>query len=337
MNQKVLLIMPNFFDYPQAICAELNNMGYEVDYFDDRPSTKGIVKALIRINRNIISYYIKRYFSRVMSHIQEKEYNFVILISGQSLSFSKEMILQIKESQKNAKFILYQWDSLKNFPYIKQMQHFFDICYSFDSEDVKNNPELHFLPLFYTQRYRKIGQIEDNAFKYDFCFIGTAHPKKYKLIKRMSDQLDITYPKQFIYFYFPSYLVYFYRKLMNKEFKNAHWKEFHFKPLSGDELDKIYYQTRCVLDSAQEGQSGLTIRILEALGSKKKIITTNENVKFYDFYCEQNIYIYTGEKFDLHSPFFTKGYLNLPEQIYNKYSLNNWLSTILNLREYDEY
>lgn len=34
MKRKLLLIMPNFFDYPQAICEELEKMGgwgYEVD------------------------------------------------------------------------------------------------------------------------------------------------------------------------------------------------------------------------------------------------------------------------------------------------------------------
>ena len=33
MKRKLLLIMPNFFDYPQAICEELEKMGYEVDCF----------------------------------------------------------------------------------------------------------------------------------------------------------------------------------------------------------------------------------------------------------------------------------------------------------------
>ena len=50
MKRKLLLIMPNFFDYPQAICEELEKMGgwgYEVDCFDDRPSTNGMVKAII--------------------------------------------------------------------------------------------------------------------------------------------------------------------------------------------------------------------------------------------------------------------------------------------------
>lgn len=72
MKRKLLLIMPNFFDYPQAICEELENMGYEVDCFDDRPSTNGMVKAIIRVNKNLIGQYINRYFEKVMKTVRAK-------------------------------------------------------------------------------------------------------------------------------------------------------------------------------------------------------------------------------------------------------------------------
>ena len=60
------------------------------------------------------------------------------------------MIAKIKDCQPNAKFILYQWDSIKNFPYIVRMHKYFDKCYSFDKEDVGHYPCLQFLPLFLT-------------------------------------------------------------------------------------------------------------------------------------------------------------------------------------------
>ena len=303
MKQNILLIMPNFFDYPQIISKELEGMGYEVDYFDDRPSTSGIVKAIIRVNRNMISRYIKNYFDKIMSTVQSKKYDIVFLISGQSLSFSEEMILQIKKAQKTAKFILYQWDSLKNFPYIQKMEKYFDKCYSFDRKDVEENPKLNFFDAALDCRYEKIGKSSKKNYKYDFCFIGTAHPKKYKFIREMSKQLKNIYPKQYIYFFFPSLIVFFYRKVMNKELRKAHLQEFHFKPLSGEELESIYKESKCILDSAQDGQLGLTIRIFEALGAKKKIITTNEDIKNYDFYREENIYVYDGNGFDHSSPF----------------------------------
>jgi len=325
---KLLLIMPNFFDYPKVIVDELNKMGYEVDFFDDRPSTSGIVKAIIRVKKDLIKKYIEKYFDEIMSTIKSKKYDVVFLISGQSLSFTEDMINEIKKEQPQAKFVLYQWDSLKNFPYIKKMHTYFDKCYSFDRDDVKANSNLRFLPLFYSERYRLIGEKNIKNYRYDFSFVGTAHPKKYKFINEMSSQLKGIYPNQFIYFFFPSRLVFFYRKLFNKELRNARYDEFHYTALTGKEMDDLITESRCILDSAQAGQLGLTIRVIEALGAKKKLITTNEDVKNYDFYKEENVYIYDGT-FDFSSKFFTEEYVELDEDVYKKYSVTSWLTEIL--------
>lgn len=328
MKKKLLLIMPNFFDYPQAISEELVRMGYEVDCFDDRPSTNGFVKAIIRINKDLIRHYIKRYFNNVMQTIRRKKYDVVFLISGQSLSFSENMLQQIKDEQPQAKYVLYQWDSLKNFPYIEKIEPYFDKCYSFDKNDAIRNSNLKFLPLFYTRRYEHIGEWEKKDYKYDFCFVGTAHPKKYKFIQRMTQQLNSVYPNQFVYYFFPSRIVFLYRKFMNSELRHASYSEFHFESLSGKELDNIYGNSRCVLDSAQAGQIGLTIRVLEALGAKKKLITTNEDVVNYDFYKPENIYVYK-DKIDLENIFFNSEYIDIESGIYKKYSLRNWLRKII--------
>ncbi|OAA86966.1 hypothetical protein [Clostridium ljungdahlii] len=325
---KLLLIMPNFFDYPQVISEELNNLGYEVDCFDDRPSTNGFIKAIIRVKKDLINHYIKVYFNKMMETVRKNRYDIVLLISGQSLSFSADMIKEVRKSQPNAKFVLYQWDSLRNFPSIQNVHEYFDKCYSFDKEDVNDNSNLKFLPLFYSKRYEEIAQKADIEIKYDFCFVGTAHPKKYKYINMMSEQLMTVYNNQFIYFFFPSRLVFLFRKLRNMELRKAQYNEFHYTPLNGEEMDKLISQSRCILDSAQAGQVGLTIRVLEALGAKKKLITTNEDIKNYDFYQEENIYVYDG-KFDYNSVFFSQDYKSIAKEIYEKYSLKNWLKIIL--------
>lgn len=83
----------------------------------------------------------------------QKKYDVVFLISVQSLSFSEDMIQQIKDEQPQAKYVLYQWDSLKNFPYIEKIEPYFDKCYSFDKNDVETHGNLKFLPLFYIYIY----------------------------------------------------------------------------------------------------------------------------------------------------------------------------------------
>lgn len=326
--KKLLLIMPRFFDYPDVISEELQNMGYEVDFYDDRPSTKGIVKAIIRVNQNLIHGYIRRYFDRMMEYVRRQKYDTVFLISGQSLSFSKEMLQELKACQKQAEFVLYQWDSMKNFPYIREMHGLFDRMLSFDRADCETVSDLQFLPLFYSRKYEEIGKKKTNSYQYDFSFVGTAHPKKYKFIRQMSEQLKSVYPKQFIYFFFPSVFAYYYRKLCASELKHARKSEFHFVPLKGAEMDSLITGTRCILDSPQAGQKGLTIRVLEALGAKKKLITTNEDVRQYDFYRPENIYIYQ-DKIDLEDVFFSVPYQEIEPEIYEKYALRNWLSYCL--------
>ncbi len=324
---KLLLIMPRFFNYPEVIQKELNEMGYEVDFFDDRPSTNAWVKAAIRINKGLIYSYIEQYFEKVMQTVGSKKYDVVFLISGQSLSFSEDMIRQIKECQPAAKFVLYQWDSQTNFPYIKRVQKYFNKCYSFDRQDVAETPGLRFLPLFYSRMYEEIGSCKNADFIYDVSFVGTAHPKKYKFVRLMSEQLKAAYPKQFIYYFFPSPIVYFYRKLRNKELRKAKYSEFHFTSLREPEMNRIYSSSRCVLDSAQDGQCGLTIRVLEALGAKRKLITTNKDIVNYDFYRPENIYLYDGD-IDLNHIFFQSDYREIERDIYEKYALRNWLQEI---------
>lgn len=323
--KKALLIMPDFFNYPSIISKKLEEMGYEVKFVNDRPSNNAVVKTFIRLNRNILSIYIRKYFDKLLSEIANTSFDLVLLISGQSLSFSESMIKELRIRQKKAMFILYQWDSENNFPYIKKMQRYFDKCFTFEKSD--SNKNVKFLPLFYSDYYKEIGA-NKNKNIYDFCFIGTAHPKKYMFINKMSKQLSKVYSKQFIYYYLPSKIVYFYRKIRNPEFKNAKIKDFHFNPMIGSDFDKIYKISATVLDSPQDGQKGLTIRIIEALGAKKKIITTNKDVKNYDFYSENNIYIYNG-KFNFSSPFFTEDYVPVEKNIYEKYSIENWLTYMI--------
>lgn len=324
----ILLITPNFFNYHTMIIEELRGMGHVVDWFDDRPSTKGWIKAIIRVKKDLISYYIHSYFNEIEKSIAGKKYDVFLLVSGQSLSFNESMIGRIKELQPQARFVLYQWDSIKNFPYIVRMQKYFDKCYSFDRIDAKNSERLTFLPLFYGKRFEKLGNEEVTNYKYDFSFVGTAHPQKYAFVKQMAQQLSKVYPNQFIYYFFPSRLVYFYRKFRNKEMRWAKYSEFHFVPLEEKHFDEIYANSKCILDSAQKGQTGLTIRVIEAIGAKKKLITTNPDVVNYDFYCPENIYLYTGS-FDYSSPFFTLPYKMLDKEIYEKYALRNWLKELL--------
>lgn len=331
--KKLLLIAPVFFGYYKEIIKEAELLGYEVDYVCDAPSNSNVSKAVGRINKNLIKVSTKKYFNNnVLPIISNKKYDDVFIIGGMTFSFTIKMVKKIKELNSNAKFSLYQWDSEKNLPYSTKIHPFIDKIYTFDLNDFERNNIYIFLPLFYTRMYEKIGSEDKNSFIYDCSYVGTAHPQKYKDINNISNALKVIMPKQFIYHYMPSKLKYYYHKIFSPEFKNAKFREFKTEKLSSNEMNNIFKESRCILDAPQSGQTGLTIRTIECLGAKRKLVTTNFDVKKYDFYDERNILVFEG-KIDFNNVFFNSPFIDLDKDIYSKYSLREWLKTILHEEE----
>lgn len=330
LSKHIMLIAPVLFDYYKKMQEELELLGFSVDYVCDAPSNSNISKALGRINKKFILSATKKHFkNNVLSKSKEKSYDYILIIAGMTFSFNEDMIKQLKLSQSEAQFILYQWDAEDNLPNITAIHKYFDRIYTFDRIDCINKSFYNFLPLFYVREYREIAGTSDEKV-YDCVYIGTAHPKKYKHINLISDSIKQIMPNQFIYHYMPSKLKFWYHKLFAPEFKKARLSDFNYNKLSyAETLEKIR-QTDCVLDASQEGQKGLTIRTIECLGSKKKLITANEDVINYDFYDEQNILIFK-DNIDYNSKFFNTPYKEIDSEIYEKYSLKNWLKTILQI------
>ena len=59
-----------------------------------------------------------------------------------------------------------------------------------------------------------------------------------------------------------------------------------------------------------------------------EILLNGKNIKEYDFYREENILVIDG-KIDWNSRFFSDEYVELPEIIYEKYSIENWVKELL--------
>lgn len=328
-KKKLLLIAPMFFDYYKEMMLEAERMGFEIDFICDAPSNSNLSKAIGRINKKLIRGSTTKYFQKtVLPAVQQKQYDYVLLVAGMTFAFLPEMMKRLRQIQKNAKFLMYQWDSERNLPYSTKIHDFFDELYSFDRFDCQKNEKYHFLPLFYIASYEKIGMKQNNVKKYDCSYVGTAHPQKYRNINAMALSLRELMPNQFIYHYMPSKLKYFYHKLTTPEYRKTKFREFETDKIPADEMIRIFEQSECILDAPQAGQTGLTIRAIECLGAKKKLITTNSDIVNYDFYCENNIYVFNG-LINQNSPFFTSAYKELPNIVYESYSLRRWLKTIL--------
>lgn len=308
---------------------EAEKLGFEVDYVCDAPSNSNVSKAFGRINKKFIYKSTKNYFNKtVVPLIKNNDYDVVLLVAGMTFSFTKSMVKEIKSNQKKAYFVMYQWDSEKNLPYVMDIHQYFDDLYTFDRYDSLKNECYKFLPLFYNSVYEQVGKNYSDNFVYDCMYIGTAHPQKFYDINRMGAVLKEKMPNQFIYHYMPSKLKFCYQKATSKLFRKAKLSDCKFDKISSSDMMIYFAKSKCILDAPQAGQTGLTIRSIECLGAKKKLITTNEDIKNYDFYNEKNILIFSGN-IDFNSSFFIEKYEDIPGEIYEKYSLHNWLISLI--------
>ncbi len=109
---------------------------------------------------------------------------------------------------------------------------------------------------------------------------------------------------------------------------HMHAQNLYIKPLDYLDVNKSHTNTKVILDLPHPLQNGLTMRTIEAIGANKKLITTNEDIKNYDFYDEDNICILDKENITIEKDFFEKPYKKISKDIKNKYSLDSWIEDV---------
>ena len=325
-NKSILYIGSPMVNYHKHIKDEFEKQGYQVDFFSDRPSENPFIKGLIKIRKSSVNTVIERYFNNIIDEIQNKKYDLVFIMNGKV--YTPDMLKRLKNNQKEARFVLYLWDSLALYPHVKELLPHFDSVFSFDSDDCDKNSLLKFLPLFYCKPYEEINKTKIGIVEYDIVSICTTHPNRYRIIHELFPKLEANGVKIFSYMYLHR-LQYLYNKFFVNEFKRAKNNEFKFKPLSEEENVNMIRKSNAVFDIQHSKQSGLTMRTIETLGAGKKLITTNEKIKNYDFYNENNIYILDEHNQNGIKVFLCNQYEPLPDEIYKKYSLSSWIQNII--------
>lgn len=331
-RQNVLFIGPKFFGYEQEIKRELELAGCVVDWFDDRPSSTPLVKALIRFKPKLIARYSDAYFEKIIKHAQTIKYDVVFVLKGEALSIS--VLKRLCNSQTHARFLYYTYDALKNFKDGAEKLAFFDKAYSFDRLDSVNNEKISYLPLFYTSTYEKLSANSQTgkakSKKIDLVFIASIHSDRYEVAQKILNAVKKTSPsvKSFFYFFYQSKWVFVIKKIVDASFRKIPFGEVSWQALSAQQTAQLIDDSRIVIDIHHPNQTGLTMRAIECIGAEKKIITTNAAIKDHPFYNEKNILIVDRKHPVIPLSFIEQPYEALPQIIYQKYSLNSWLKEI---------
>jgi hypothetical protein len=325
-DKKILLIAPPFFGYHRAIIDALTQMGAEVDYIDDRPSASKRFKILSRVNMRLVEPEISKHFKHCESILSQQEYDMVLVVGGMSYCFTRDQTESLRRRAGAATFVLYLWDALANCQRIGDSLNVFDHAVTFDPNDARSHTELSYLPLFFTADCGAVAPPDQNTFVYDACFVGSVHQvSKFLRVDSMLNSLEENGANVFRYYYMPSRLVALERKILHKEYRGS---TFSYRSLSRQQLMDVYAKSKTLVDSPQQNQSGLTIRTIEAVGSNRKVVTSNPSIAHHDFYAFGNAAIVKdGEMPEI--DFVRRIPAVIPMNIRQRYSIDSWLSQLI--------
>lgn len=322
MNNNVLLIMPDFFSTKIDIVSALKHNGFNVVSYSDRPAKSNFFKAIIRVNRYLVSFLTKNYIKRIIKENKEKQFYRIVIINGQS--FTTKHIKYLLNNISHDKSVFYMWDALSFLPYSERLISLFDYSTTFNIHDYKSKKFDFFLPLYIASEYNK--PLIDNEYKWDLSFVGTGKPEKIKFLKSAIKYCKDNNLNALFHIYLPSKLMFVYNKLFKKEYKGLKTHFFKFNKLSHEEIKDIYSQSRCILDSGNENEGGLPLRVFEILGLNKKLILINKSVENYTFYRKEQFLI-CGNEFKIDDNFLKLSIQ--PNENIELYRINNWVRLLI--------
>lgn len=320
-NKKILIILPYYFGYQNQIKNHLVQRGADVYLINEDVNEFSFYNKFISIyNKGLYNLILRKYYKEKFLKIPN-QLDSILIIKGSTIS--EQEILYLKNKYPKVKLIMYQWDSVTNYSKATQVAQWCDINITFDPIDAIENHwryrALFFDPDMCNNKEQK---------SIDISYICSVHSDRVHLYNEV---IKFAKKHNLIFFnYLFSNRWSFYRQKYFKKNKSFMIKssQLKFTPLSSKKTAKIYDKSKAVLDFKFTNQVGLTIRTIESIGHKCKLITNNKQIIKEDFYNPNNIYIYDIENFNIPISFFQTSYIPVSKEIYYKYSIDGWLDDV---------
>ena len=258
--KNVLFIGLNYHDYTTAIVKEIETQfGCHVDYVDIQPRSFSwnIIKVIFpRFFRYLLSRYHQYHFKKS----SKISYDVVFFLQAHQVSDNNFVLL--RTCHPKGKFILYNWDSLKNHNYLSKIDYFHRVV-TFDPGDAESN-NFEYLPLFCTRNLQSYKQADST----DIFMIGNV--VKSARLDAVNEFMKFCRSNGF---FFKTHLRVSVYVLFRLLFLKYSVSNLHLRNASSEKIISFYESSSVVFDWANHEQTGLTMRAVEALGTGKKLIT----------------------------------------------------------------
>lgn len=320
-DKRVLLVAPNFYIYHNELIKELESMGADVTFFPEVEHTlysRILSKVSARYYHKIV---VVPHHSKVIAAAKAKQFDYVFIIRGGY--FDEAFITLLRKHCSDARFILYQWDSIQQNDY-RALIPLFDDVSTFDIEDA-DRFKIKYRPLFYISQYANSTAITKRVTDYDLCFVGAFHSDRLEVVKFFDQHLKANGRVFYCHMYITKLALL--ARLLTGKIKLREVKYFKTYSLGVDCVADLYQRSSAVLDVELNIQSGLSIRTFEVLGSHTKLVTTNRYIKEHSFYDPDIIEVINRSQLDYNDNFFDVTERHVKFGV-NHYGLREWLANI---------
>jgi len=315
---KITLISLDNWGFNQHIAAALEKQGHKVSHINFNNFKYKYPNFLCRMHNFVLKNFLNKnlknsyYGEEILKTLKENDELQDVILTIKGDFIDPKCLLEFKKHTK--KSIAFFNDSVGHYPKTAHALKGFDEVYSFEKEDCKKY-NLKFKTNFI---YNFVGEAE---IKKDFenqIFNISSRDERTKGILKIAQALkkeNIVYK-----------IIVLDRK---NRIKDNELVTVVRKPIPLEKVNEYINISQIALDVQRKNQAGLTFRVFESLGSQKKLITTNADVKNYDFYNPNNILV-----IDINNPVFPKSFFEtpyqpIPKDILNQYLVENWVKTFV--------
>ncbi len=312
--RKILIVGPPSFGYLTKInealsgfkAVESNIIFIDKLAFKYKNFSHRILNFLSKVflNKNLKKEYLNTFLIDQVKQLGKQDVIFMIrpdLLNSKTLNYLKTQTQSL---------VAFYYDSTRRFPEKIKIINYFDTVYSYDKLDVETY-NLEFLTNYIFE------ESENLNYKQLFFNIST-FDYRYEAMERLAKYIDEKkWSKEILVF--------------GSDALDSDCLTLIRKQISVDDVAKKISNSKIIIEIQREEQIGLSFRVFEALGQRKKLITTNADIVNYDFYHSQNILVIDEDNIHIPEDFVNSPYLPVNELILNQYRLDNWTKRVFDL------
>lgn len=344
---RILLLTATYLGLEKAIVDELRNQGHSVFVLEDKALPTDCYTKVKSLHLKALNYTLEKYnlffrvyelyWKKIIQKYRELSEPFDLFFCIQGQSFHPYLLKHLRKINPIIKTSLYIWDTNEYYDFSRNF-NYFEKKYSFDFNDCRKFSELLFLPFYWVKKF------EPRKNEYELSIIGTDHDGRFEILYKLYPQIKQNLESYFIRIVIPPEPLYYWPQfkkrihaICNKYNKAvAVWQfkrlqEFTtIETFSYDETEKIIASSNCILDTDRDSQFGTTPRMIWALASGKKIVTTNNNVKQFPFYNEKQIRIINRWEPEIDWDFVKKVESFPVSEYIEKLRIDRWILNFIN-------